>query len=545
MFLAAVLAAGVVALACVPFLLGDYGLSLAINIVSYTVLATAWSLFSGPTRYVSLATVAFFGIGAYTTAVFAETLPWPAVLAIAAGLSVVVAGIVGLSTLRLSGVYFVIFSFGLAELVRQLVTWYEVNKTRTLGRYVFTDITSAQIYWQLLVLAVLVFAAGFLIGRSRLGLALRAIGDDETVARHSGIDTTRAKVALFVLSTVFMTLDRRDHGAALDLHRSRHCLQSGDLLHRPDHGAAGRRAPALRAGAGRGAAGLLFEYLLARFPNHFSIMVGPGLHPDRLRDPARHCRPGRAERCGGRHERAARGRGPDAALRRPGRRRFARLLRGAGRDRGPARAPTARARRRCSICCRARSRPDAGRIALTRPARSPARPAHRIARLGIARTFQLVRPLASLTCRDNVLTGLAFGRRRAWGAVARADADALLDRVGLGRARDTLPGELTYIDQKRLELARALALQPDLLLLDEWLAGLNPTELEEGIALVQSLRGQGITILLVEHVMDAIRSLCDRCVVMNAGRLIATGLPSEVLADPEVIRAYLGDDGDA
>ena len=166
--LGATLAAGAVAvLACVPLMLGDYGLSLAINIVSYTVLATAWSLFSGPTRYVSLATVAFFGIGAYTTAVFVESLAWPLVLLIATIVSIVVAAIVGLSTLRLSGVYFVIFSFGLAALVRQLVTWFEVNKTRTLGRYVFTDITATQIYWQLLALAVLVFAAGLLIGRSR------------------------------------------------------------------------------------------------------------------------------------------------------------------------------------------------------------------------------------------------------------------------------------------------------------------------------------------------------------------------------------------
>ena len=154
----ALAAVAVAVLACVPLMLGDYGLSLAINIVSYTVLATAWSLFSGPTRYVSLATVAFFGIGAYTTAVFIESLAWPLVLLIAAVVSVVVAAVVGLSTLRLSGVYFVIFSFGLAELVRQLVTWFEVNKTRTLGRYVFADITAAQIYWQTLALAVLVFA---------------------------------------------------------------------------------------------------------------------------------------------------------------------------------------------------------------------------------------------------------------------------------------------------------------------------------------------------------------------------------------------------
>ncbi|MBP7670592.1 MAG: ABC transporter ATP-binding protein [Ferrovibrio sp.] len=169
-------------------------------------------------------------------------------------------------------------------------------------------------------------------------------------------------------------------------------------------------------------------------------------------------------------------------------------------------------------------------------------PAHRIARLGLARTFQLVRPLGSMDCRDNVIAGLAFGAERRWGRAASREADDLLARVGLDGRGGALPGELTYIDQKRLELARALALRPRLLLLDEWLAGLNPTELLEGIKLVQSLRQQGIAILLVEHVMDAIRSLCDRCLVMSAGKRISIGLPGEVLSDPEVVRAYLGDD---
>ena len=185
-------------------------------------------------------------------------------------------------------------------------------------------------------------------------------------------------------------------------------------------------------------------------------------------------------------------------------------------------------------------RPDAGTIRLDgAPIQGLA--AFRIARLGVARTFQLVRVLGSMSCRENVLAAIAFGAARAWGEPARRAADALLARTGLAGREEALGTELTYIDQKRLELARALALRPRLLLLDEWLAGLNPTELQSGIALVRSLRAEGIAILLVEHVMDAIRSLCDQCVVMNAGRTIAQGRPEQVLQDHEVVRAYLGD----
>ena len=146
-----------------------------------------------------------------------------------------------------------------------------------------------------------------------------------------------------------------------------------------------------------------------------------------------------------------------------------------------------------------------------------------------------------MSCRDNVIAGLAFRHNPLWGQAARTRAEALLDRVGLGSRADVPAGQLTYIDQKRLELARALALDPQILLLDEWLAGLNPRELGIGVELIRSLSAEGLTIILVEHVMDAIRSLCDRCVVMNAGQKLADGSPAAVLSDRDVIAAYIGD----
>jgi ABC-type branched-subunit amino acid transport system ATPase component len=167
-------------------------------------------------------------------------------------------------------------------------------------------------------------------------------------------------------------------------------------------------------------------------------------------------------------------------------------------------------------------------------------PAREIARAGVARTFQLVRVLPSLTVLENVVAGAVFGHKRLWGRAATKFALRQLERVGMSHAADAPTVSLTYIDEKRIELARALASDPRILLLDEWLAGLNPTEMQIGIHLIRSLRDEGRTIVLVEHVMDAIRSLCDRCVVMNGGIKIAEGTPQETLAHQEVVRAYLG-----
>ncbi|MCW5722664.1 MAG: ABC transporter ATP-binding protein [Devosia sp.] len=184
---------------------------------------------------------------------------------------------------------------------------------------------------------------------------------------------------------------------------------------------------------------------------------------------------------------------------------------------------------------------SAGTIALDGEIISTLGP-ERIAHRGVARTFQLVRALPSLSVGDNVLAALAFRKHPLWGSAAQARIETLLGDVGLGGRQHEPADSLTYIDLKRMELARALAAEPKLLLLDEWLAGLNPTELRAGIDLITRLRQSGITILLVEHVMDAVRALCSRCIVMNTGTRIADGPTAEVLADPEVIRAYLGDD---
>ncbi|WP_292289676.1 branched-chain amino acid ABC transporter permease [Marivita sp.] len=192
----AALALGICAL--LPLSGSGYWLGLGVTIAMFTALATSWALFSGPTHYISLATAAFFGVGTYVTGLGIDSLPYWGLIGIAGAIGAVLAALVGLATLRLSGVYFVIFTLGLAELVRQVITWVQNNSGQK-GLYVLTDLDEAGIYWWLLGLVTAVFVTGWLIGRSRLGFALRIIGDDETVAAHSGINTARAKVLLFMV----------------------------------------------------------------------------------------------------------------------------------------------------------------------------------------------------------------------------------------------------------------------------------------------------------------------------------------------------------
>jgi branched-chain amino acid transport system ATP-binding protein len=168
-------------------------------------------------------------------------------------------------------------------------------------------------------------------------------------------------------------------------------------------------------------------------------------------------------------------------------------------------------------------------------------PRHRVCRKGIARTFQLIKPFLEFTALQNVMVGRVYGQDPAPSLkVAAQEARESLERVGLVDKADVLAKDLTLMQRKRLELARALAARPQLLLLDELMAGLNPAETDDACSLIQQIRASKITILVVEHIVKAICGLSDRIVVLNMGEKIAEGVPDVIIHHPQVIQVYLG-----
>jgi branched-chain amino acid transport system ATP-binding protein len=182
-------------------------------------------------------------------------------------------------------------------------------------------------------------------------------------------------------------------------------------------------------------------------------------------------------------------------------------------------------------------RPDAGSVMAYGREIVGLKP-HDICAHGLARTFQVAKPFGAMTVLNNVMTG-AFLRDKST-AVARDKAREAIEFVGLSAKEQTAAKDLTTIDQRRLEMARALATAPRLLLLDEVMAGLNPAEIDQAVALVGKLSQRGLTIVIVEHVMRAIMAVARHIVVLDHGQKIAEGTPKEIVEDPEVIRAYLG-----
>ncbi|MBO9368758.1 MAG: ABC transporter ATP-binding protein [Chloroflexi bacterium] len=184
--------------------------------------------------------------------------------------------------------------------------------------------------------------------------------------------------------------------------------------------------------------------------------------------------------------------------------------------------------------------PEEGRI-IFRGEDITGRKPYEVAHRGLARTHQIVRPLNQLTVRENVMVGACFGRENHLLHRAAEIADEILELVGLKERAEQLAGSLNVAQKKRLEMARALAAHPYLLLLDEVLAGLNPSEVEGMLNTIRAIRDRGITIIMIEHLMHAIMNVSERIIVLDYGEQIAEGTPQEISNNPRVIEAYLGD----
>jgi branched-chain amino acid transport system ATP-binding protein len=185
-------------------------------------------------------------------------------------------------------------------------------------------------------------------------------------------------------------------------------------------------------------------------------------------------------------------------------------------------------------------KPTAGRVLIGGQDMTGAKP-WLIAKAGVARTFQIVKPFRGMTVRENVAVGVLYGPHGVTRmSEALVTAEEILARVGIAGKANVTPGELTVVDARRLEFAKALALKPRLLLLDEVMAGLHHSEIDAGLTLIDSLKQDGMTIIAVEHVMKAILSISDRVLVLHQGHVLTVGAPRDVLSDPRVIEAYLG-----
>ncbi len=539
----------------------------------WAALATSWTILSGYTGYFSFGHGAFFGTGIYTTATLAVTFHWPFLWTLpAAGLLSalfgVVIGAVVFRVRRLRGELFALLTLAVTFVLSTIVLNTKIDGgpgvflsavpiPKTFGSPVGT------IYLLGLLIALVTVWSAYAIYHSRWGMGLFAIRGDEDVAEVLGVPTYRYKLFAFGLSCFFAGLAGGLHamfltyvtvGESFSLLVAMDAIlmsMFGGMTHwfGPSVGA-GLLTTILYTLTGGGSAIVnriligailivviifLPEGVFGRFIHRFTarrarratVQVAPLSMSQEA--PARPANPGTSLLVCADIRKAFRGLQALAGVSLEV--REGEILGLVG--------PNGSGKSTLINVVSGYYRLDAGRVSFAGQSLAPLE-AHRIARLGVSRTYQIPRPVKRLSVLDNVALAAMFGPHAYDRPTARAHAQRWLAFTGLGDKAPALPDALNLHQRKLLELARSLASEPRLILLDEVLSGLTPTEMAGALQLIRQIRNRGTTVVFVEHVMRAILDLTDRVVVLNYGQVIADGAPRDVMRQPDVVKAYLG-----
>jgi branched-chain amino acid transport system permease protein len=536
-------------------------------IFSWIALATSWSFLSGYAGYFSFGHGAFFGAGMYTTATlttalglpFLATLPLAGALAAALGAGI---GAVVFRVKRLRGELFGLLTLAVGFVLATIVLNTRIDggpgvylSSVPLPRLLASP--TGTLYLLGLALAVATLGAAYAISHSRLGLGLYAIHDDEDVAEGKGVPTFAYKLLAFALSAGVAGVAGGIHAMYVSyvtvgetfsitvplyvvlmsvLGGARHWLGpavGATLIAASLYAFTGGQ----QALVGRAVVALALIVVILLLPDGVvptALARWRRWRPRRLdvapvpAGPATLAAPAAALAC----EEVWRAFGGIQAL------RGVSLRVEPGEIVGLV-GPNGSGKTTLINVVSGYHAADRGRVTLGAETLS-GRPAHEIAALGIARTYQIPRPFAHFSALDDVALAATFGPARPTPRQARAEAHGWLEFTGLARRATALPHELNLHERKFLELARALAGRPRVILLDEVLSGLNPGEIASAIRLIQQIRACGVAVLFVEHLMRAVLELCDRVVVLNEGEVIAAGSPREAMRAERVVEVYLG-----
>jgi branched-chain amino acid transport system permease protein len=569
----AILIAGA-ALATVPlFRLPPFYESFLYLVLHWIVLATSWNILSGYSGYFSFGHGAFFGAGIYTTAVLASRfdVPFLWTLPLAGGIAALLGvglGAVVFRVRRLRGELFALVTLAVTFVVGTIV----LNTPIDGGPGIYLSAVpvpalgpspASSFYLMALALAVATLVIARWIYGAKLGTGLFAIHDDEDVAEVMGVPTFRYKLTAFAISCALAGVAGGLHALFVSYVTSGETFSIVVPLTVVLMSVLG----GTRHWAGPAVGATLITTLLYAFTAGNQAVAGKAVFgvvlivvilfmPDgvlgslsrRRRAEAPIAPPAETRRrAAGREAPAAPGEPGDRLLQARGvRKAFAGVRALAGVDLDVRHAeilallgPNGSGKSTLINVISGHYRADAGQIHY-QGREIDTLPAHRIARAGIARTYQIPRPFRHLTVLENVALTAMFGADQLERPEAQREARRWLAFTGLSAKANVLPDELNLHQRKFLELARALASRPRLVMLDEVLSGLTPTEIDEAVGLVRTIREQGSTIVFVEHVMRAVMALADRVVVLNYGQIIAEGRPVDVMELPHVVTAFLG-----